>query len=86
MIVEEQICQICNTGVIEDKMHFLMSCNAHQQERYKLLILAKQATEGFSRLSLEDKFVILMSNPYLSSLTARAWHTIIRNRRTILHK
>ncbi len=29
MNVEQQICQICNTDVIEDEMHFLMSCNAH---------------------------------------------------------
>ncbi len=26
MNVEEWICQICNTDVIEDEMHFLMSC------------------------------------------------------------
>ncbi len=37
MNVDEWICQICNTDVIEDEMHFLMSCNAHQQERHKLL-------------------------------------------------
>ncbi len=50
MNVEEWICQICNTDVIEDEMHFLMSCNVHQQERHKLLMVAEQTLEGFSRL------------------------------------
>ncbi len=49
MNVEEWICRICNTDVIEDEMHFLMSCNAHQQERYKLLMVVGQTIEGFSR-------------------------------------
>ncbi len=71
MNVEEHICQIFNTDVIEDEMHFLMSCSAHQQERHKLLMNAEQTIEGFSRLSSEDKFVILMSNPQLCSVTAR---------------
>ncbi len=86
MNVEEWICQICNTDVIEDEMHFLMSCNAHQQERYKLLKVTEQTIECFSRLSLGDKFVILMSYPQLCSLTARACHNMLRNRRAILYK
>ncbi len=56
MNVEEQICQICNTDVNEDKMYFLFSCNAHKQERHKLLMVAEHIIEGFSRLSLEDIF------------------------------
>ncbi len=84
--VEERICPICNIDVIEDEKHFLMSCNAQQQERYKLLMVAEQTIEGFSRLSLEDKFVILMSNPQLFSVTARDCHNIIRNRTAILYK
>ncbi len=67
-------------------MHFLMSCNAHQQEKHKLLMIAEQTIEGFSRLSLEDKFVILINNPQLRSVTARACHNMPRNRGASLYK
>ncbi len=77
MNIEEQVCQICNTDIIEDEMHFIMWRNAHQQSRHKLLIVAEHTIEGFSRLSLEDKFEILMTNPPLCSVTARACHNML---------
>ncbi len=80
------VCRICNTDVIEDEMHFLMSCNTHQQERHKLLMVVEQNIECFSSLSWENKFVILMNEPQLCTVTARACHNMLRNRRAILYK
>ncbi len=61
MNVEELVCQICDTDVIEDEIHFLMSCNVHQQERYKLLLVAEHRkfyeTIISSRINASNYFV-----------------------------
>ncbi len=65
--VEQRVCEVCDSDNVEDEMHFLISCNVFTQERTKLFTHVSQFVGNFNELSLEDKFIVLMSDPYIHS-------------------
>ncbi len=67
--VEQRVCEVCDSDNVEDEMHFLISCNAFIQERTKLFTHVSQFVSNFNELSLEDKFIVLMSNPNICTFT-----------------
>ncbi len=84
--VEQRVCEVCDSDNVEDEMHFLISCNAFTQERTKWFSHVSQFIGNFNGLSLEDKFIVLMSDPSICTFTAKACHDMFIKRRAILYK
>ncbi len=80
------MCEVCDSDNVEDEMHFLISCNAFTQERTKLFSHVSQFVGNFNELSLEDKFIVLMSDPNIYKFTAKACNDMFIKRRVILYK
>ncbi len=84
--VVQRVCEVCDSDNMEDDMHFLISCNAFTQERTNLFTHVSQFVGNFNELSLEDKFIVLMSDPNICTFTANAWHDMFIKRWAILYK
>ncbi len=84
--VEQRVCEVCDSDNVEDEMHFLISYNTFTQERTKLFTHVSQFVGTFNELSLEDKFIVLMSDPNICTFTAKAFHDMFIKRRAILYK
>ncbi len=84
--VEQRMCEVCDSDNVEVEMHILISCNAFIQERTKLFSHVSQFVGNFNELSLEDKFIVLMSDPNISTFTATACHDMFIKCRAILYK
>ena len=59
-----RICRYCDsisTYALEDEFHFVMVCLLYSGERNKLLIKIKERYPYIKNLSLENKFIWLMS-------------------------
>ncbi len=81
---EQRVCEVCDSDNVEDEMHFLISCNAFTKERTKLFTHVSQFVGHFNELSLEDKFIALMSDANICTFTAKACHDMFIKRQTIL--
>ncbi len=77
---------MCDSDNVEDEMHFLISCNDFTQERTKLFTHVSQFVGNFNELSLEDKFIVLMSDPNICTFSAKAFHDRFIKRLAILYK
>ncbi len=84
--VEQRVCEVCDSDHAEDEMHFLISCNAFTQERTKLFTNISQFVGNSNKLSLEDKFIVLMSDPNICTFTAKACHDMFIKHWAILYK
>ncbi len=84
--VEQRVCEVSDSDNLEDEMHFLISCNAFTQERTKLFFHVSQFVGNLNELSLEDKFIVLMSDPNICTFTANACHDMFIKRQAILYK
>ena len=61
--VEERTCLICNTGDIENEIHFLCKCSAYEIPRHNLYNIIEKHFPNFRKMSDEDKLsIILKSN------------------------
>ena len=58
----------CNTGEIEDVMHFLLLCNQFETDRKNILDLVAGEVKNVHTLSCENKFIVLMNNENISML------------------
>ncbi len=80
------MCDVCDSDNVEDEMHFLISCNAFTQERTKLFSRVSQFVGNFTELSLEDKFIVLMSDLNICTFTAKTCHDMFIKHQAILYK
>ena len=62
----ERFCKKCNTGEIEDEMHFLLLCNHFETDRKNILDLVAGEVKNFHTLSCENKLILLMNNENIS--------------------
>ena len=60
--VNQRVCQMCNTGAIEDEMHFVTICHKFSQIRQNTFEKIQNICPNFNVLSTEDKFSYLMSS------------------------
>ena len=58
--LENRLCQVCRTEVIEDEIHFLCQCNKYNNIRRNLY--QQNADPYFHDKGDLEKFVLLMSN------------------------
>ncbi len=83
--MNERTCQLCGTNEVEDEMHMLLKCNIFNQERIIMLNIVSQCVIDFNTLSDAEQFVILMSDPSICKVTARACHEMLVKRRKLLY-
>ena len=60
--VNQRVCQMCNTGAIEDEMHFVTMCNKLRQIRQNTFEKIQNICPNFNVLSTEDKFSYIMNS------------------------
>ena len=55
---------VCNSGIIEDELHFICHCHYYEHYRNKLYLLAYNVYENSNFYDLADiyKFVFIMSS------------------------
>ncbi len=59
--VEEQLCLICNNGIVEDEEHFLFHCNFYYGECQDFYNYMKNNIPNFNNLSIEQKLQTVMT-------------------------
>ena len=62
----ERFCKLCNTGVVEDEIHFILNCPILSQSREPFLNALASQNIHFSQLSPEQKVKYLFFNETLS--------------------
>ena len=60
ILVEERVCNHCNE--VEDESHVLMYCPLYDDIRNELMATLNETNPSFQDLSVQDKFIQLMSN------------------------
>jgi hypothetical protein len=60
--VNERLCQLCNSNIVEDENHFLHHCTKYTLEREVLYTKAHMEFEGFQHLSDTEKTIFLFEN------------------------
>ena len=60
--LEERLCNLCDTGQVEDEFHFLCICTNYSDLREVLYIKAARVFPAFSELDELEKFVYLLNN------------------------
>ena len=69
----------CNTGEIEDEMHFWLLCNHFETDRKNILDLVAGEIKNFHTLSCENKLICLMNNENISIQWANLSKIICNN-------
>ncbi len=69
-ILENRICGQCNSGAIEDEIHFIMDCQKHNDQRLVLISQAERLNPAFEFLSRQEKFLWLMKESVISNSVA----------------
>lgn len=62
MDLAKRLCTKCNLHVVEDEVHFLMTCPAYDRQRSKLKDVIKAESPLCHQLDLDDQFLWIMSN------------------------
>ena len=60
--VNQRVCQMCNSGSIEDEMHFVTICDKFRQIRQSTFEKIQNVCPNFNMLSTEDKFNYIMNS------------------------
>ena len=60
--VSERICQVCNSGHIENEEHFLLHCKYFEQERQLLVNKINTSYPSFVNSSPRIKIIFLLNN------------------------
>ena len=60
--VDQRLCKMCDTGEIEDEIHFVTTCNKFRQIRQNIFEKIQNLCPNFGALSSEDKYLYLMSS------------------------
>ena len=67
---EQRLCLICNSGEVENEIHFLLFCQRYEQARQNLYSSIIDI-ESFMDLSTEDKLKLLLNDTSLVKQTAK---------------
>ena len=82
---EERLCNQCNSLEMEDLVHFIMKCNAYQNERADLIHILKESYKrNYNKMTDMEKCSKLLSmeiKPQLIDKCAATIHFIYKKRR-----
>lgn len=58
LAISDRVCPLCDTGVVEDELHFIFSCPSYQHLRDSLMVVLPQTVEHLSNIEiLKELFV-----------------------------
>jgi hypothetical protein len=63
--VEERICKLCNSGNVENEMHFLLDCSLYLPMRNAFFGQIEERNVGFSEKTRNEQLCILMSESFI---------------------
>jgi hypothetical protein len=63
---EERICQLCNSGNVENEMHFLLDCSLYFTMRNVFFGQIEERNVGFSEKTRYEQLCILMSESFIA--------------------
>ena len=83
---DQRFCDICQLNLIEDEIHFSMSCRCFDDSRNNLFVKVHAVNKNFLSLTDEQKFIWLMSSEdhYIVLLFAKFLHDIYNKRSCLL--
>jgi len=61
LLPNERVCGICNSGDLEDEIHFLFKCHKYQDERVHWEALLSRNINGYMYLTIDDKLNVLFN-------------------------
>ena len=67
---EDRLCLICNSGEVENELHFLLFCNKYQQLRQNLFNQIPDH-HTFTTLAHNEKLKYLVNEPTMVKQTAK---------------
>ena len=59
--IADRTCDVCNTGEIEDELHFLCGCPLYDELRTNLFDKAGESCNNFNLFNDNEKFVFLLN-------------------------
>ena len=76
MNANERICQLCNSALVEDEIHFVCICPLYEDIRSDLYHNVSMKSENFQMLDDVNKFVYLLKNEckLLVKFLSTAWN------------
>ncbi len=80
----DRICTLCNSGNVENQIHFLFHCNLYDSQRDDLNIKARNIVERWDSLSEIDKLIILFKD--MTRIFGKFVKTIFLVRRNKLYR
>ena len=83
--IEERICHVCETGLVEDEEHFLMTCTKLQDVREIYWEKFKETVEGWDDLSNIDKLICMYKEPCLK-LTGKFIEELWKERKACIYE
>ena len=57
----QRLCRQCDSGEVEDEIHFLLCCPKYTNERQVIIDNISQSCSNFSTLNIQDKFFWIMN-------------------------
>lgn len=78
--LQDRKCILCDSGAIEDEVHFLIDCNFYSDLRFYLFYSALEILPDFLNCSSCDKLSFLMNEPSLQGLLASTVFKMYRRR------
>ena len=82
--VEERVCSHCNE--VEDELHVLMHCPLYDDIRNELTLSVNNINPSYQELSMQEKFIQLVSNPLFYRVVSKAICYILNKRRFIVYR
>ena len=58
----QRLCEQCDSGEVEDEIHFLLCCSKFREERQQLFKTISQSCNNFLQLNPREKFYWLMTS------------------------
>ena len=81
--VSERLCQMCDSGAVEDKLNFLLYCPFHTINRQILFNCAISTIPSFQTMPDMDKFQLLLCHKDILKSTARTIRLSLDERNAI---
>ena len=74
---DERLCQFCNSGNIEDEIHFICTCSVYNDIREKMFMECSEKVPEFRQFSTKEKFIHIMTKDIkiLSHHILDMWNT-----------
>ena len=82
--VEERVCSHCNE--VEDKSHVLMHCPLYDDIRNQHILDVNKINPSFQDLSLQERFIQLMSNPIYYCVVSKTICYMLNKCRFVLYR